>query len=110
MTKEVSIIQRLALKSDDKKVDIEWIVENNLNKTIENVDVVSQVNSHNFGNLEAGEVKSIIFDLEIPDEESLKMDFGDDATLPDKINLGKCVMSYTLENKLYEVRSNELEI
>ena len=30
MTKEVSITQRLALKSDDKKVDIEWIVENNL--------------------------------------------------------------------------------
>ncbi len=110
MSNEVLFTQKLVSKDSDNKVNIGWIVENNTGKLIEDVLALSQCNNHDFGAMEDGEVKSIIFDVELPTEESLKIDFGEDATLPDKISFGGASLTYTLEGELFKTKSNNLEI
>ena len=110
MSSEVLFTQKLVSKDSDNKVNIEWIVENNSGKLIENALAISQCNSHDFGDLEDGEVKSIIFDVEIPTLESLKIDFDDDATLPDKITFGSASLTYSVEGVSSKTKSNTLEI
>ena len=110
MSSEVLFTQKLVSKDEDNKVNIEWMVENNSGKLIENVLAISQCNTHDFGDLEDGEVKSIIFDVELPSEESLKIDFGDEATLPDKISFGSAALSYNIGGISHKTKSNTLEI
>lgn len=110
MSSEVLFTQKLVSKDDDNKVNIQWSVENNSGKLVENVLAISQCNTHDFGDLEDGEVKSIIFDVELPSIESLKMDFGDDATLPDKISFGQASLTYSIGGVSSKTKSNNLEI
>ena len=76
MSDEVLFTQKLVSKDNDNKVTIEWMVENNTRGLIENALALSQCYTHDFGNFEDGEVKSIIFDVELPSDESLKMDLA----------------------------------
>lgn len=110
MTTNVLFTQKLVSKDNDNKVNIEWKVENNSGNLIENVLALSQVNTHNFGSIGDGEVKSIIFDVEIPTEESLKMDFGDDVALPDKFIFGGVTLTYLIGDKSFKTKSNIIEI
>ena len=95
MSDEVLFTQKLVSKDNDNKVNIEWIVENN---------------TGDFGNFEDGEVKSISFDVELPSTESLKMDFGDDAVIPDKITFGGASLTYLANGVSFKTKSNILEI
>ncbi|WP_299522061.1 hypothetical protein [uncultured Methanobrevibacter sp.] len=110
MTTSVLFTQKLVSKDDDNKVNIEWKVENNSGNLIENVLALSQINTHDFGSIEDGEVKSIIFDVELPSEESLKMDFGEDAILPDKFVFNGVNLTYLIEGKSFKTKSNSIEI
>ena len=69
MSDEVLFTQKLVSKDNDNKVTIEWMVENNTGGLIENALALSQCYIHDFGNFEDGEVKSIIFDEELPSDE-----------------------------------------
>ena len=69
MSDEVLFTQKLVSKDNDNKVTIEWMVENNTGGLIENALALSQCYTHDFGNFEDGEVKSIIFDVELPSDE-----------------------------------------
>lgn len=110
MSDEVLFTQKLVSKDNDNKVTIEWMVENNIGGLIENALALSQYYTHDFGNFEDGEVKSIIFDVELPSDESLKMDFGDDAVIPDKITFGGASLTYRVNGVSFKIKSNILEI
>lgn len=110
MSDEVLFTQKLVSKDNDNKVNIEWIVENNTGELIEDVLALSQCYTHDFGNFEDGEVKSISFDVELPSTESLKMDFGDDAVIPDKITFGGVSLTYLANGVSFKTKSNILEI
>lgn len=110
MSDEVLFTQKLVSKDNDNKVTIEWMVENNTGGLIENALALSQCYTHDFGNFEDVEVKSIIFDVELPSDESLKMDFGDDAVIPDKITFGGASLTYRANGVSFKTKSNTLEI
>ena len=55
-------------------------------------------------------VRSNQFDVELPSDESLKMDFGDDAIIPDKITFGGASLTYRANGVSFKTKSNTLEI
>ena len=70
MSDEVLFTQKLVSKDNDNKVTIEWMVENNTRGLIENALALSQCNTHDYENIEDGQVKTNINDVEQPTDES----------------------------------------
>lgn len=87
----ISIKQRLVSQENDEAV-VEVIIENNGSSDFENVSVLSQVVMQEFDVIKPQEVKTFSYSINIPSEEEVKKDFGEDAEIPEKLEIPPAIL------------------
>ena len=103
----ISIKQKLVSQENDENI-IEIIVENNCTESIDNVSVVSQNICHEFGLIDPQTLKTVSYSVNVPNVDDLKKDFGEDAELPDKLEIPPVTLKYSIEDESFELKSNSL--
>ena len=103
----ISIKQKLVSQENDENI-IEIIVENNRTESIDNVSVVSQNISHEFGLIGPQTLKTVSYSVNVPNADDLKKDFGEDAELSDKLEIPPVTLKYSIEDESFELKSNSL--
>lgn len=96
--------------SAGKTVQLTWKITNNGNESISAVSAVDQSDYNEFGNIAPGESKSFTVSLNIPTLESVRQDFGPDATISNPYYIDGYSIRYDLNGTEFQFNSNALEI
>jgi len=92
-------------------VTIQYIVTNNGNNTVYNVQINSQGYSQLVGTLNPGESRTFTSQLYIPTDAEVQQDFGPNSTVSNPFPIGGFSVTYNDSNGArYTVLSNSIQI
>lgn len=99
--------------AEGKSVKVTCKITNNANESINNVEILSQLITYNFGTIASGESKTYTTTLQIPTKASLIEDFDVDpseAVVPNPFSFGSYLVNYNLNGESFQLHSNEFKI
>ncbi len=95
---------------DKKEIEIKWIVQNNSEFVLKDVEGLAQFHVHDFGEIEPYSKVETTFKLPVPSVEDIKTDYGVEVKLENPFIIGASSLQYTIKTDTFTIKSNSLKI
>ncbi|MCF0226332.1 MAG: hypothetical protein HUK28_03305 [Methanobrevibacter sp.] len=96
--------------NDNGEVEVNWKIINDSEFTLNKVEATSQFMNHSFDDIKPQSKAEFKFYLKIPSIDLIKEDFGEDATVSNPFIIGGAILTFTIKNDTFDMKSNSLEV